>query len=89
MVIICDADDSIIGIQTFQAINSIFKRQDYWYVYSRFLMKLDKKHRYQFLLGSSSKKLDIPIKEYRTKLNYWVTSHMRIFRNKIMHKVPL
>lgn len=52
-------------------------------------MKLDKNHPYQFVLGSSSKILDIPVKEYRTKLNYWVTSHMRIFRNKIIHKVPV
>lgn len=57
IVIICDADDSIIGIQTFQALNSIFKNPNYWYVHTRFLMKVDRRKKNSFVVGRSSKKL--------------------------------
>lgn len=60
IVIICDGDDSIIGIQTLNVLNAIYKNPNTWFVYTRFLM--NSRDRDQFYLGPSSKPLNISIK---------------------------
>lgn len=60
IVIICDGDDSIIGIQTLNILNSVYKDPNTWFVYSSFLMNSPNPDFYY--LGPSSKPLNISIK---------------------------
>ena len=39
IVTIVDGDDSLIGTQVFQILNSVYKNKDYWFVYSGFLLR--------------------------------------------------
>lgn len=89
VVIICDADDGIAGIQTFHILNSIYQDPRSCYVYSRFLMNDDNFQKNVYFIGPSSKKLDVPVDKYRITPESWVTSHLRTFRKKVMDAVPL
>lgn len=87
IVVIVDGDDSLMGTQTLQVLNSVYSEDKVWYAYSKYTNNYVDQGR--MVNGWVSQKLNLPINQYRTRDLVWMTSHLRTFRQQLMAAVPL
>lgn len=87
VVIIVDGDDSLLGTQTLQVINAVYRDPQVWYMYSGYLNYYVASGGFEH--GYLSDYLRVGTGKYRLVEDYWVTSHLRTFRQKLMKAVPI
>ena len=85
IVVIVDADDSLIGSQALKVLNHAYLDPQIWFVYTRCILSY-----YNNLHVGLSKHLTVPAETYRNNCGTnWNVSALRSFRRRLYDKVPL
>jgi hypothetical protein len=77
IIVNADADDALVGAQTFNLFNKLYQNPEVWYVYSNFIKM---KNPSEQPIQGNSRNFTSNVSDHRKYLNLWITSHLKSFR---------